>query len=53
MGHVFWQILRQSAINSLKLGRSPNVPDNILLQLSDGLFIGPDRNTNMRFVRVR
>lgn len=35
-GHVFWQILRKSAMDSLKLGRSRHVPDSILMRLSEG-----------------
>ena len=35
-GHVFWQILRKSAMDSLQLGRERKVPDSIITRLYEG-----------------
>ncbi|MEP6832607.1 MAG: lipocalin-like domain-containing protein [Gemmatimonas sp.] len=37
-GHVFWQILRKSAMDSLRIGRERHVPDSILMRLSEGFL---------------
>lgn len=35
-GHVFWQVLRRSAMDSLRLARQRQMPDSIMMRLSQG-----------------
>ncbi|MEO7998508.1 MAG: lipocalin-like domain-containing protein [Gemmatimonadaceae bacterium] len=35
-GHVFWQVYRRSAMDSLMIGRQRHLPDSMLMRLSRG-----------------